>query len=48
MGVGNLAEYFKKGTAVEVTGKIEKYKDKKTSRDRYEMKVKDPDKVKRR
>jgi hypothetical protein len=47
MGVKNLADYFRKGATIQATGKVEKYHDKRTGRDRYELRVKDPKSVSR-
>jgi hypothetical protein len=47
IGVTKLADYFKKGTAIQVTGRIVKYNDKRTNRTRYEIRVRDPDSIKR-
>jgi hypothetical protein len=46
--IASLSEYFKRGSVIRVTGKIEKYKDKRSGKEHYQIRVKDPDQIQRR
>jgi hypothetical protein len=44
-GIKDLVDYFRKGKSVRATGKVEKYTDKKTGRESYEIRVNDSKQV---
>jgi hypothetical protein len=44
-GIKDLAAHFKKGQVVQVTGQVDKYTDKKSGRQHFEIKVKDPGQI---
>jgi hypothetical protein len=46
-GVSSLGQYFTKNTVLLVKGKIEKYKDKRSGKARYQIRVKDPEQIQR-
>jgi hypothetical protein len=46
-GVSSLSQYFKKNTVLLVTGRVEKYKDKRSGKERYQIKVTDPEQIQR-
>jgi hypothetical protein len=46
-GISGLSEYFKKNTVLLVTGKVEKYKDKRSGKEQYQIRVKDPEQIQR-
>lgn|GEM_PF-6184434 len=44
-GIRNLDEYFKKGTLIFVTGRIQKYVNKRTGSESYEIRVRNADQI---